>query len=230
MKRYILLTFALISFTTCMKAMDPALFKAARSNDCLKVQTLLEQGASPSAVDWCGATPLHNAYYDAQIDQFDSSIPQLLIAFGANPTAQDMRLNTPLHTAIRTYSVACIEQLIRANAQVDAPNARGETPLLLAVKKDAWLLVPTLIEAGATFDVTDFMGSSIVQIASNKSRLTRKALVTSISPQEIKSILLTIGIATKIRSRVGKDVKAHCCPINTRDIAREISFRDYIAT
>ncbi len=224
MKQYILLTFAFINLITlCLNATDDELFKAARSNDRTKVQALLKEGARPSATDWCGATPLHYAYYNGQELSSDAlksrrslgevgSTPQLLISFGANPNAQDIRLNTPLHTAVRAFSKSGIEQLIEAGAQVDVPNVRGETPLFLAVKKDAWQLIPTLIEAGASLDVTDTVGNSLMQIAANRNARTRNALVTSVSPKDVQHILPAIIVLTNPkddpskRTLFGKDI------------------------
>lgn len=184
--------------------MDETLYKAIRSHKLATVQTLLERGANPIARSWYGATTLHVAYYKALWYGSDTSIAQLLIALGADPNAQDMRLNTPVHCAVRAFSKEGITQLIEAGAQVNARNARGETPLFLAVKKDAWQVIPTLIKFGGIINDTDAAGTSLLKLAIQRSLRTRKALVTSIAPQEVQHVLPAIIVLTNPCNDPGK--------------------------
>ncbi|MGE0010198.1 MAG: ankyrin repeat domain-containing protein [Candidatus Babeliales bacterium] len=172
------------------RLMDNSLFESARNNDSVKTQCLLDAGAKPTIRDLRGATPLHYAFYSAPSKTTTSPItPQILIAWGADPNAQDQRLNTPLHAAVRVCALSGIKTLINSGARVNTPNGCGETPLFLAVKKDVWQAIPILIEAGADINTADATGTTLLEISSKRSQRTRKALATTLAPQEIKHII-----------------------------------------
>ena len=108
---------------------NTALHLAAKKGLVDIVQTLLDQGADPNAVNVTGDTPLHEATYYCKNDQEAQSyadIIKLLIEYGANPDAK----------TIQDYRIQS-----------------AETPLGLAVPRSQYqgtvLLVKTLLESGA---------------------------------------------------------------------------------
>ena len=118
---------------------------------------LIEKGASASARDRTGRTPLH---YAVNMRDAASIIP-ILVQAGAdvNARAEDAGRNTPLLFAVEKYlagtgrdeaiNASVIRVLVRLGADLNAADARGATPLAIAAKQNEPKLIRLLIDLGA---------------------------------------------------------------------------------
>ncbi|MGB0894458.1 MAG: ankyrin repeat domain-containing protein [Parashewanella sp.] len=126
---------------------------AAKMGDLDKVDTLLNSGASTTAVDRWGFSPLKraccaraNADTGAKVTM-QNRIIKRLIEQGADVHQADTRSdysNPPLHTASEANKVLVVSQLLQQQANVDAVGGAGETPLTVACsakKNNAALLL-----------------------------------------------------------------------------------------
>lgn len=101
------------------------------------VRMFLKHGASVSAVDTLGRTPLFYATYafigDQGLEYEDRvKIAELLIAHKASVTVRDNYNETPLHAAALWASNTIVSLLIRHGAEIEALDKRGFTPLFMA--------------------------------------------------------------------------------------------------
>jgi hypothetical protein len=88
---------------------------------------LVEHGASISAVDIYGATPLQSRAGEWRARM------GVLLDLGADVNAGEGTGDTPLHQAARRGSVETVDLLLQHGANVDALNAGGLTPLEYAL-------------------------------------------------------------------------------------------------
>lgn len=89
------------------------------------VKYLLDWRADPDVGDELGLTCLHKAARDGS-----ASMCKLLLSNGkcdVNKQAKDW--STPLHLAVESGSLATVELLLDADAQVNVHTNRGATPL-----------------------------------------------------------------------------------------------------
>lgn len=108
---------------------------------------LLAAGASPdSSID--GKTPLHAAIYAGNITAVD-----LLLKYHANPSLADPSTEfTPLHMAAASGSLAIVQRLLAAGAEVNALNVDGFTPLDMALALEHRLVALAIRKAhGRTY-------------------------------------------------------------------------------
>ena len=139
---------------------NPLMF-AARSGNLESARHLLDAGADISAVNAFGTSPLIMSVHSGNV-----ALTQLLIARGANVN-DDRSGHTALHAAILRGNLAAVEELIKADAELEAvvqkptPVRRqatdynfhdaliGSTPLWLAARFAEPQIMQTLIDAGA---------------------------------------------------------------------------------
>ncbi|MFB0555514.1 MAG: ankyrin repeat domain-containing protein [Phycisphaerae bacterium] len=153
------------------------LWKAARSGDIKRVQSIISSGADINAKNEEGFTPLYSAvergqkvvvelliangadinakgkngqtplHYTAQ--QGHADVAELLLANGADINAIDNAKRTPLNYALRWGKQDVAELLVTQGADVNAKDATGGTPLHYAVSRRYDNIVKQLITKGA---------------------------------------------------------------------------------
>ena len=87
-------------------------------------QCLLAHGASATAANDRGITPLHEASQSGHLP-----VAQCLLAHGASATAANIYGNTPLHWASQNGHLAMVQCLLAHGASATAANNYGITPL-----------------------------------------------------------------------------------------------------
>lgn len=134
--------------------------------------------ANPSARNWLGYTPLHDAAARGDVDQVI-----VLIQRGADVNVRvrsDERYspewgNTPLHEAARDGRIEVVAELISRGALVNAQNARGISPLHRALAYPD--LVKLLIERGADVNLADALGDTPLFWAAEDGQSTSTELL-----------------------------------------------------
>jgi ankyrin repeat protein len=76
------------------------------------------------------------------------------------PKSLDSGGFTPLLYAARENCIACVDVLLKNNADIDLPDPDGVSPLLLAIMNANWDLAKQLIDAGADVNQWDIFGES----------------------------------------------------------------------
>jgi ankyrin repeat protein len=99
---------------------------AAANGQARLAERLISNGASASAPDSWGRSPLHLAVRHRDV-------VELLIAKGASVNSRDRFQNTPLHLAVPYRDV--VELLLASGADVTARNFFGKTPLELCLAR-----------------------------------------------------------------------------------------------
>ena len=95
---------------------------AARRGNLAAITVLTQSGASPSAPDFYGATPLHFAVHSPEATV-------MLVELGADLDAKDQSGRTPLAWAVRTGETRTAEALVNSGATVNIKDDSGFTPL-----------------------------------------------------------------------------------------------------
>lgn len=139
---------------------NPLMF-AARNGHLESARHLLNGGAEVNSVNAFGTSPLIMSVHSGNV-----ALTQLLIARGANVN-DDRSGHTALHAAVLRGNLAAVEELIKADAQLEAvvqkptPVRRqatdynfhdaliGSTPLWLAARFAEPQIMQALIDAGA---------------------------------------------------------------------------------
>jgi ankyrin repeat protein len=106
------------------------------------VEGLLEHGARVDVVNKAGETPLVRAIRESG----DANIVALLLTKKANPRLADNDGYFPLYWAVKKGSVEIAEQLLAANADLDAKTKEGRTALSLAAELGNADLVNLLLD------------------------------------------------------------------------------------
>lgn len=118
---------------------------AAMNGNRSAIRTLLQQKADVNAPQADGATALHWAVRQDDIEMVD-----VLLAAGANVKATNRFGVTPLSLACINGSAAMIERLLKAGADANAPlSDLGETPLMMAARTGKADAVKVLLDHGA---------------------------------------------------------------------------------
>ncbi|KAJ0014685.1 hypothetical protein Pint_20478 [Pistacia integerrima] len=89
---------------------------------------------------------------------------KVLLEHHANPNAETEDNITPLLSAVAAGSLACLELLIKAGANVNII-AGGATPLHIAADIGSTEIIESLLQAGADPNVTDEDGQKPIQVA-----------------------------------------------------------------
>jgi len=128
-----------------MKA--PDMHEDARMNRVDDLQTAIMGGADVNEKDCFGATPLHCAVAEKQLEAIS-----LLLRNGADVTAQDRDGKTPLHYAVEYNLPAVAEDMLKINrAAISIADKHGNEPLWTAAfnAKTNYEFVTLLLRYGA---------------------------------------------------------------------------------
>jgi len=124
---------------------DTRLTDAAMQGDKDAVRTLLKQKVDLNAAHGDGATALHWAAYNDDLE-----LVKMLLAAGANVKASTREgAITPLFMACSNGNAAIIEALLKAGADAKAVKANGTTALMLAAASGNADAVKVLLDHGA---------------------------------------------------------------------------------
>jgi ankyrin repeat protein len=156
---------------TCDKDGDTALHAACAAQFCADIPALLlcllHYGASVSATDNQGRTPLHRVAQSPWIalDLVEEARIEALISNGADPSAVDAQKCTPLHYAAKNE--LHLQVLLSRGASANARDTLGRTALhWIALgygtdqcdATDVDARIKTLLEHGANLEITDDSG------------------------------------------------------------------------
>ncbi|XP_015582166.1 ankyrin-1 [Ricinus communis] len=170
---------------------ETPLIHAARQGHTATAMYLLEHGANPAVASDLGATALHHSAGIGNIEllryllskgvevdsQSDAGTPliwaaghaqpdalKVLLEHHANPNAETEDNITPLLSAVAAGSVACLESLVQAGANVNI-TAGGATPLHIAADNGSSEILHCLLKAGTDPNVIDEDGQKPIQVA-----------------------------------------------------------------
>lgn len=139
------------------------------------IPLLLDGGASASAKDNRGQTPLHrllgNPYY---FGEDFLGLLRLFLEHGVDVNAEDQDHTTPLYWAIYHRKLEVVPVLLDHGASPNSENYFGETPLHLLVKDNYFSVerhlstVKLLLEHGANRNAQDKNGVTPLQLISGK--------------------------------------------------------------
>ncbi|WCJ43873.1 ankyrin repeat family protein [Euphorbia peplus] len=187
---------------------ETPLIHAARQGHTDTAIYLLEHGADPNISSDLGATALHHSAGIGNLEllryllsksveinsQSESGTPliwaaghaqndtlKVLLEHHANPNGETEDGITPLLSAVAAGSLACIESLVQAGANVNV-NAGGATPLHIAADYGNPDILNCLLKAGADPNVFDDDGQKPIQVAAARGNRTAvEILFTSTS-------------------------------------------------
>ena len=106
--------------------------------------TLVRYGASVTAIDDHGSTPLHYA-----AAREEEGLIEFLVKEGAKVDAVDNWGRTPLHIAVLHGKTQRAKELIKFGSDIDAVSLRGNTPLHVAVLRRHSEILGLLLYIGA---------------------------------------------------------------------------------
>jgi ankyrin repeat protein len=134
---------------------------AARHGQVEVMGALVEAGASPTATDKRGRTPLMAAVQSRKAEAI-----QYLIDNGAEVNARDQLQGTALLRAAGTFgNLESVHVLLSAGAEVNVQDKNGMTPLMWAARWGDAQRVEALVKAGAKVAVRDKNGKSALDWA-----------------------------------------------------------------
>jgi ankyrin repeat protein len=141
-----ILTIALAAFiaASVARAETPPLIEAARYQDAAMLQALLRDGVDPDSRQADGATAIHWAVYNEDVDAL-----ALLIVADADVNAVNRLGASPLYLAAKSGNAKLIEQLLKAEANPNVAMPMGETPIMTAARAGTARGVELLLRAGA---------------------------------------------------------------------------------
>lgn len=114
------------------------------------VETLLELGADPNALDEAGHTPLYCLANETQSNEAGATVHALVQAGADVNAAGGVKRCTPLHMAARRGNVGVAEALLNHGAWIEARDSRGDTPLRRALNCRKNALAEFLTARGAS--------------------------------------------------------------------------------
>jgi len=143
------LSFALVFFAGAVYfAAGPAgrsdVADATMKRDRAALRALIQQKADVNAPQVDGATAMHWAVYNDDVESAD-----LLIKAGAKVDTKNREGITPLHLASQYGNAAMIDRLIKAGADAKQRGPAGETMVMLAARSGNPQAVHLLVAAGA---------------------------------------------------------------------------------
>ncbi|XP_052192696.1 uncharacterized protein LOC127801521 isoform X2 [Diospyros lotus] len=220
---------------------ETPLLHAARQGHSATVKYLIECGANPAIASELGATALHHVAGTGDIEllrfllskdvdvnsQSDAGTPlvwaaghgqqdavKVLLEHNADPNAETDDNITPLLSSVAAGSLACLELLIQAGANVNI-TAGGATPLHIAADHGSPELINSLLKAKADPNVTDEDGLKPVQVAA--ARGNRKAVemllpltskIQDVADWSVDGVLEHMQSETRKEQEEAKQVKA----------------------
>ena len=183
--------------------LDVELLRAARKERTAAVLELIAAGASLSARELWGNTPLHEAAWYG-----NKEVARALLGAGAQAQRPNRRGSTPLHRAACKNRVDCMQLLLDAGAQPNARDKEDETPLHEAARYRSAEAAQLLLAHGAEVD------------ARNKHGMTPLHAAIITESIECVSVLLAAGAAIDSRTHAGDTplhtAAQHCCPASMR--------------
>ncbi|CAM8987042.1 unnamed protein product [Rhodiola kirilowii] len=174
---------------------ETPLVHATRQGHTETAKYLLEFGADPAIASDMGTTALHHSAAIGNVEllrlfllkgidvdaQSDSGTPliwaaghdqhdavRVLLEHHANPNAETDDNITPLISAVAAGSLACVELLIEAGANVNVI-AGGATPLHIAADSGNLEIINCLVKAGADPNIADEEGEMPIHVAAGRA-------------------------------------------------------------
>ncbi|KAJ0080423.1 hypothetical protein Patl1_23271 [Pistacia atlantica] len=227
---------------------ETPILHAARQGHTETVKYLFEHGANPAIPSNLGATALHHSAGIGNIElltyllskgvevdsQSDSGTPlvwaaghaqqeavKVLLEHHANPNAETEDNITPLLSAVAAGSLACLELLIKAGANVNII-AGGATPLHIAADIGSTEIIESLLKAGADPNVTDEDGQKPIQVAAARGNrgaveilFPLTSAVNSIPEWTVDGILEYMQSETS-KQEAARNVKEDSLPENVK--------------
>ncbi|XP_031268815.1 serine/threonine-protein phosphatase 6 regulatory ankyrin repeat subunit C isoform X2 [Pistacia vera] len=227
---------------------ETPILHAARQGHTETVKYLFEHGANPAIPSNLGATALHHSAGIGNIElltyllskgvevdsQSDSGTPlvwaaghaqqeavKVLLEHHANPNAETEDNITPLLSAVAAGSLACLELLIKAGANVNII-AGGATPLHIAADIGSTEIIECLLKAGADPNVTDEDGQKPIQVAAARGNrgaveilFPLTSAVNSIPEWTVDGILEYMQSETS-KQEAARNVKEDSLPENVK--------------
>lgn len=141
---------ALVCATTATAQSESNLVQAVKTGRTDIVQTLLEGGADPDIRQGDGATALHHAAHQNDVDS-----ARLLIEAGATVSVSNELGATPLWLAATNGSAVMVERLLDAGADPNVALIMGETSLMTAARGGHLETVRLLLSRGAKVNATE---------------------------------------------------------------------------
>jgi hypothetical protein len=164
---------------------------------------LLALGATANAADLCGATPLMIAAYNGHV-----GICEALLKERATDVRQGNGfLNTAVHYAAQRGQAACIEVLIRADAEVDVADKHGDSPLAWAARNGHIEAVHKLLEMRADPEDDNNASEDPIELAQAMGHHAVAAVMEdAVKEEERKKVFARY---TELLDELEKAVEAH---------------------
>ncbi len=140
------LSIAFLSAAALLAAGKSPLADAAMQGNKAAVRTLIQQKADVNAPQADGATALHWAVRENDLEMAD-----MLLRAGAHVSAANEEGATPMFLAAQNGNAAMIERLIQGGADPNAPlSSAGDTALMMASRTGNAAAVKALLDHGAS--------------------------------------------------------------------------------
>lgn len=140
---------------------DEQLLMAARNGNLAQLQTLLDHGANPNAINSRGFTPLILAAYHGHVELMEQ-----LIQSGAQPCAIDHKGSNAMMGAAFRGQLHVIQWLLKNSpCGVNHRNHAGQTALMMAALFGREEIVDLLLQHNADANIADAMGNRAATLA-----------------------------------------------------------------
>ena len=177
------------------KDRDTPLHSACFSGKLDIARELLRNGATATAMNGGGETPLHVISRGEFESQDGAHLARLLLEHGADVNAADKDGDTPIHSACCQGKLGIAQELLNHGAATNAKNTLGETPLHV-VSTVGVHVARLLLEHGVDVDIPDKHNRTPLGAASCHGNL------------EIARLLLDHGATVNARDDFG------CTPLH----------------